>query len=206
MSGQNINILNIPIWGWFFSSSGKFTTLSNMWWSFAKQGPKYASEKHLFTSVRSISPQVLFKKAVLQICRKSTGKHPCRIVISINLQRNFIAITLSHRFSLLNFLHISRSTFLRNSCGGLLLKWFTKAVFTWEKNVPPTAHSRRCRVDFNIFLSENFRPSLRGYICDVYYFDFWAWKKVDMAAIRKLLSWYLSTSQRYFHYSYNFMV
>ena len=36
----------------------------------------------------------LYKKSVLEICVKFTGEQPCRSVISIILQNNFIEITL----------------------------------------------------------------------------------------------------------------
>ena len=39
-------------------------------------------------------PEVLLGKGVLKICSKLTGEHPCRSVISIKLQSNFIEITL----------------------------------------------------------------------------------------------------------------
>ena len=48
--------------------------------------------------MRSSRPEVLLEKGVLKICSKFTGKDPCRSVISINLQRNFIEITLRHGF------------------------------------------------------------------------------------------------------------
>ena len=39
-------------------------------------------------------------KGVLKICSKFTGKHPCRSVISIKLQSNFIEITFQHGYSI----------------------------------------------------------------------------------------------------------
>ena len=47
-------------------------------------------------------------KDVLKICRKFTGEHPCRAVILIKVQSNFIEITLRHGCSPVNLLHISR--------------------------------------------------------------------------------------------------
>ena len=56
---------------------------------------------------RSSRPEVFLGKGVLKICSRFKGEHPCRIVISIKLQGNFIEITLRHWCSpgwlLLNF-------------------------------------------------------------------------------------------------------
>ena len=38
----------------------------------------------------------VLRKWCSEICSKFTGKHPCRSVISIKLQRNFIEITPRH--------------------------------------------------------------------------------------------------------------
>ena len=45
-------------------------------------------------------------KSLLRICSKFTGEHPCRSVISIKLQINFVEITLRHGCSPVNLLHI----------------------------------------------------------------------------------------------------
>ena len=39
------------------------------------------------------------------------------------MQTNFIEITLRHGCSLVNLQHILRTSFPKNSCGGLLLNW-----------------------------------------------------------------------------------
>ena len=39
----------------------------------------------LFANIRSSRPEVFLGKGVLKICRKFTGEHPCRSVISIKL-------------------------------------------------------------------------------------------------------------------------
>ena len=77
-------------------------------------------------------------KGVLKICSKFAEEHPCRIVISIRLQSNFITgehpcrsvisiklleITLRHGCSV-NLLHMFRTSFLKNTFGGLLLEIF----------------------------------------------------------------------------------
>ena len=52
-----------------------------------------------------------------QICRR----HPCCSVISINLQSNFIEITLRHGCSPGNLLCIFRRSFTKNTSGWLLV-------------------------------------------------------------------------------------
>ena len=49
------------------------------------------------------------------------GGHPCQSVFSIKLLCKFIEITLRHGFSPINLLHISRTPFLKNTSGWLLL-------------------------------------------------------------------------------------
>ena len=62
------------------------------------------------TSYRSSPLEVFLRKSVLTICSKVTGEHPCRSVISIKLQSNFIEIVLLHECSPVNLLHIFRRT------------------------------------------------------------------------------------------------
>ena len=61
------------------------------------------------------------EKSVLKICIKFIGEHPCRSVISIKLQNNFIEITLRHGCSPVNLLHIFKTHCPKNTPGGLLL-------------------------------------------------------------------------------------
>ena len=70
---------------------------------------------------RSRHPEVFLLEGVLKLCSKFTGEHPCRSVISINLQSNFIEIILRHGCSLVNLLHIFRTTFTKNTSERLLL-------------------------------------------------------------------------------------
>ena len=72
---------------------------------------------HLY---RSNPPEVFLGKGVLKICGKYTGKYPCRSVISIKLQSNFIEIALQHGYSPVNLLHIFRAPFLRTPLDGCL--------------------------------------------------------------------------------------
>ena len=70
---------------------------------------------------RSNPSEVFLRKGVLKICSKFTGEYPCRSAISIELQSNFIEITLRYRCSPVNLLHISRTPFPKNNSGWLLL-------------------------------------------------------------------------------------
>ena len=65
---------------------------------------------------------MFFGKGVLKICSKFTGEHPCRSVISIKLQSNFIEIALPYGCFPVNLLHIFRTPFHKNTSGWLLLK------------------------------------------------------------------------------------
>ena len=73
-------------------------------------------------SARDNHPEVISGKFVLKICSKSTGKHPCRSVILIKLQSDFIEITLRHRCSPVNLLHIFKTTFVSDHFGTLCIK------------------------------------------------------------------------------------
>ena len=78
--------------------------------------------KALRISFRSSHSEVFLGKGVLKICNKFTGEHPCRSVISIKMQSNFIEITFRYRCSPVNLLHIFRTSLLKNTSGWLLLK------------------------------------------------------------------------------------
>ena len=58
---------------------------------------------------------------VLKKCSKFTGEYPCRSVILIKLQNNFIENTLWYWCSTVNLLLIFRTLFSKNTSGGLLL-------------------------------------------------------------------------------------
>ena len=70
---------------------------------------------------RSSHPQVFLGKAVLKLCTKFIGEHPCRGVISIKLLCNFIEFTLCHACSAVNLLQIFRTPFSKNTSSWLLL-------------------------------------------------------------------------------------
>ena len=71
---------------------------------------------------RNSRPEVFLGKGVLEICSKFTGEYPCRSVITIKLQSNFIEITLRHGCSPENLLFIFRTPYPKNISGGLLLQ------------------------------------------------------------------------------------
>ena len=76
-----------------------------------------------FGSIRSSPPEVFLGKGVPKICSKLTREYPCRSVILTKLQSNFIEITFRRGFSPLNLIHIFRTLFYRNTCGGVLLRY-----------------------------------------------------------------------------------
>ena len=63
------------------------------------------------SSFRRTHPEVFWGKGILKMCSKD---HPCRRVISLKLESNFIEITLLHEFSPVNLLHICCKDFLTN--------------------------------------------------------------------------------------------
>ena len=67
---------------------------------------------------RNSPPEVFLEKGVPKVCSKFTGKQPCRSVISIKLQDNFIEITHRHGCSPVNLLQISEQIFLRTPLEG----------------------------------------------------------------------------------------
>ena len=66
--------------------------------------------------------EVFLEKGILKICSKFTREHPCRRMISIKSQNNFIEITLRHGCSPVNLLNIFRTHFTKNTSWRLLLK------------------------------------------------------------------------------------
>ena len=75
----------------------------------------------LSPAYRNSRPEVFLRKVVLKICCRFTGEHPCRSVISIKLQRNFVEIALRHGCSTVNLLQIFRTLFPKNTSGRVLL-------------------------------------------------------------------------------------
>ena len=98
-------------------------------------------------------------KGDLKICSKFTGEHPCRSATSIKLQGNFIEIALRHECSPVNFQHIFRTPFLKNTSGQLLLKYnslYTTKLFTRNKISGPKYYISKCNfeIDVDIFLAK----------------------------------------------------
>ena len=83
---------------------------------------------------KSSRTEVFLGKGVLKTCSKFTGEFPCRSVISIKLLCNLIEIKIQHGCSSVNLLHISRTTFPKNTSGRLLLV-FVSATFEYHKMV-----------------------------------------------------------------------
>ena len=53
---------------------------------------KYIVKTYLLTYFGNSHSEVFLSKAVLRLCSKFTGEHPCQSVISITLLCNFIEI------------------------------------------------------------------------------------------------------------------
>ena len=79
----------------------------------------YPVLKLLSCQYRSSHLEVFLIKGVLKICSKFTGEHTCRSVISVKLLCNFIEIALRHECSAVNWLHIFRTAFAKNTSGWL---------------------------------------------------------------------------------------
>ena len=91
-------------------------------------------------------PDVFLGKGVLKIYSKFTEEHPCRSVILIKLLCNVFEIALRHGCSPVNLLHIFRTPFYKNTCGGLLpiaaeywkgLKDIGTFETSWVQKQPP---------------------------------------------------------------------
>ena len=78
---------------------------------------------HLFTifTLQKQPSRGILGIGVLKICSKFTGKYPCRSMISIKFQSNFIEITFGGAYSLVNLLHIFREPFYENTYEGMLI-------------------------------------------------------------------------------------
>ena len=76
---------------------------------------KKHNSRHVFkvtNTEAALQAEVFLFKCVQKISSKFTGEHPCRSVVSVKLQSNFIEITLRHGCSPVNF---------EKSSAGLLL-------------------------------------------------------------------------------------
>ena len=79
---------------------------------------RFLFDKKRMKSFTSVNFQKPLEKGVLKICSKFTGEHPCRSVISINLQSNFF-----------------RTPYPRNTCGWLLLLLLIIVLKVKRKNL-----------------------------------------------------------------------
>ena len=86
-----------------------------------------------FLKVRSSHQEGFLGKGILKIYRKFTGEHPCQGVISMKLLSNFLEITLRHRYSPVNLLHIFRTPFPKNTSGRLLLKSASWVLYNFHQ-------------------------------------------------------------------------
>ena len=75
----------------------------------------------VITVCTSSPPDEFLGNSILKICSTFTGEHPWRSVISIKLLCSFIKITLRHGCSPVNWVHVFRILFPKNTSGGLLL-------------------------------------------------------------------------------------
>ena len=116
--------------------------------------PKVGNQRNFS---RGSPAEVFLGKGVLKLSSKSKGEHPCRKAILIKLQSNFIEITLQHRCSPVNLLHIFWTLFPKNISGGLLL--FQKAAILEENSAIDLKENKgllygRCdqRIKFRFYL------------------------------------------------------
>ena len=90
------------------------------------------------------------RKGILKICGKFTGEHIC--------QSNFIEITLRHGCSPVNFLHIFRTPFSKNTSGWLLPKvapWFNLFINIWWLMLQIRHYTvLKMKLSFKVFFSK----------------------------------------------------
>ena len=94
-------------------------------------------------------------RGVLKICSKFTEEHPCRSI-------NFIEITLRHRCSSVNLLHIFRTSFPRNTSGRLLLN-LSRKIRNKIKEQRESHYVRHYMVFIFAVISER-QDALRGWV------------------------------------------
>ena len=141
-----------------------------------------AIEQVKLQATRSSHSEVSLRKGLLKICSKYTGEHPCRSVISIKLQSNFIEIALRHGCSSVNLLHIFRTPFLRNTSELLLLKQHYVPLYFLKEIV--LTHSDRLfgRSNRDVFLENEGKihkgGCARDFLVDLLVFSFSRWHLV----------------------------
>ena len=80
----------------------------------------------IYTFFKSSPPDMVLGKSVLELSSKCKEEHPYRSAISIKLLCICIVIAVRHGCSLVNLLHICRTTFPKNISEGLLLCFLLK--------------------------------------------------------------------------------
>ena len=97
----------------------------NFSWDFLRRNRQLRFLKNLkklhLSFDRSSHSEVFLEKGILKICSKFAGEHSCRSVTSIKLLCNCIEITLRYGCSPVNWLHIFRIPFSKNTSEWLLL-------------------------------------------------------------------------------------
>ena len=94
---------------------------------------------------------MFLRKGLLKICSKVTGEHPYRSATSIKLQSNCIEITLWHGCSPVNWLHLFRTPFPRNTSVCLLLRFTEEILYSilmWQ-------NKETCSLKSKVFKSSN---------------------------------------------------
>ena len=82
-----------------------------------------------FPLFRSSHPKVFLVKGLLKNCSKFTGEHPCRSVISIKLQSNFIEIALRHGCFLFICCTIAEHLFLGTPLVGCFCLFYRLGIY-----------------------------------------------------------------------------
>ena len=102
---------------WSFTKISSWKAIFQRNWSIILSNLMLLNHKY-----RSKHSEVFLGKGILKICCKFTGEHPYRSAISIKLQSKFTEITLWHRSSPVNLLHLFTKPFPKNTSGRLLLQ------------------------------------------------------------------------------------
>ena len=94
---RNIGI-EVKLWNilFHFQNSDVVGHYQKFMMALLQENNKHLDRRCLTGSYRSGPPELSLGKGFRRTCSKFTGEHPCRSVISIKLQSNFIEITLWH--------------------------------------------------------------------------------------------------------------
>ena len=126
---------------------------------------------------RSSLPVVFSWKGILKMCNKCTTEHHCQSVISIKLLCDFIEIALWQGCSPVNLLHIFRTPFSKNTCGGLLRLFVLIKAWKWIEKIRP----KSCLTHFSP-MSHFYTPWKRkktyGFLAFSGGIEKWHWTKI----------------------------